>query len=98
MIDAFADEAEDVLLGVGVRVGLDAIAHAPRQSSDVTANGRRLHARVEGGDIGGEGSAPGVADTADALGIDFRKRRQVIDGADAVKYAVAGKVCPKQVE
>jgi len=98
MIDAFADEVENVLFGVGVRVGLDAIAHAPRQCRDVTADGSRLHARVEGGDIRGEGAAPGVADAADALGIDFRKRCKVIDGPDSIPNAVVGQVCPKQVE
>src|SRR5437660_10413159 len=98
MVDAFADEAEDVLFGVGVRVSLDAIAHAPRQRGDGTADGRRLHARVEGGNVRGERAAPGVADAAEALGIDFRKRRQVVDGADAVPNAVAGQVGPEQVE
>jgi hypothetical protein len=56
------------------------------------------HARVEGGDVRGEGPAPGVAHAADAFAIDFRQRCQVVDGADAVPDAVAGQVGPKQVE
>src|SRR5262249_49846031 len=60
--------------------------------------GRRLDARVEGGDVRGERAAPGVPDTAEPLGVDLWKGRQVVEGADAVPDAVAGQVGPEQIE
>ena len=98
VVDAFADEAEDVLLRVGVGVGLDAVAHPPRQRGDVAADGGRGHARVEGGDVGRERAAAGVADAADPLRVDLRQRRQVVDGPHAVPDAVAGQARAEQVE
>ena len=98
VIDAVADEAENVLFRVRVRVGLDAVGHAPRQRRDIAADRRDGDARIEGGDVGRQRAAAGVADAAEFLRVHLRPRREIVEAAHAVPDAKAGQAAAQQVE
>ena len=62
------------------------------RGGDVATGGGDFETVVDGGEIGGEGAAAGVAGDADAVGVDFGAGGEIVEGADAVVDHVAGEV------
>ena len=98
MVDPFAHKAEDILLRVRTRVGLDAVAHPPRQRRDIAADRGGSDARIKGRDVGGERATARVADATDLRGVDLRQRGQVIDPADPIPDPVSGQARSKEFQ
>ncbi len=98
VVDPLTDKAEDVLLGVGGRVRLSPVAHPAPECRDVAANRGNRHARVEGGNVGGQGAAARVAHATDAGWIDLGQGREVIDAAHPVPDPVARQAGAEEIE
>ena len=98
VVDPLADESEDVLFGVGRRVFLNPVPHAPRQGRDVATDGGGGDSRIKGRDIRGERSSSRVSDAADLLGVDLGKRNEVIDAAHAVPDSISREAHAKKFE
>src|SRR5262249_8568769 len=84
VLHAAGDLAGDVLLGVLRADGRE----QPLQRRDVTRRRRGKDAIIQRHQVRGQRAAAGVAGAAEALRIDLRTRREVIEAANAVPDAI----------
>ena len=97
MVQPIGNHANQILLGIAVGVGKNAVIHPHGQRADIARRHGHLDALIESGNQSSLKPAAACPGNADSLAVNFRAGEQIIHRADAIPYLPSGKIGPGQI-